>query len=389
MRHAFPGGGLACLAMTVARAAALALPVERFSVAPMMEYTDRHFRHMFRLLSRRAVLYTEMVAANTLVDDGGRPRHRDPGRWLAFDDAERRTMLQLGGAAPGPLAAAAALGAPYGYAGVNLNCGCPSDRVAGSGCFGAAMMRDARKVADCCAALGAVLPVSVKCRVGVAERVADMVDDDEVLYADLARFVDAVAAAGVRRFAVHARVAVLAGLSPDANRKVPPLKPHLVARLAGDFPELEVVTNGEVASYGDVAERSAGLEGAMVGRDACRRPWYYANVDTAVYGDPADPAASRRGLLAAYADYAAAFEGSTDDKRDRRRALVKPCLALFHGDAGTGAFKREVDAALRDPSATARDVLDRAAARVPDAVLDAPPAAAPPEVAPPAAAAAA
>ena len=221
------------------------LPLERFSVAPMMDYTDRHFRYLLRLLSREAVLYTEMVTAATLVDGAGAPRHGDGARWLGYDDDAGRTVLQLGGADPAQLGAAARLAAPRGYAGVNLNCGCPSDRVAGQGCFGAALMRDAALVADCVDALAEHAPVSVKCRVGVCDTVSDMVDDDEALYAGLANFVSTVAARGTcAHFVVHARVAVLSGLSPDKNRKVPPLKPRLVSRLADEFPELTVVSNG-------------------------------------------------------------------------------------------------------------------------------------------------
>lgn len=382
-----PRGGavrLVSCATMLSTARGLALPAERFSVAPMMDYTDRHFRYLFRLLSRESVLYTEMVAANTLCDEAGRPRHGDVDRWLGVDDASGKTFLQLGGADPSQLAGAARLAADYGYAGVNLNCGCPSARVAGAGCFGAAMMRDSARVAECCAALGGVSPVTVKCRVGVVDTVADLGDaDDETLYANLAAFVETVASESpVTRFAVHARVAVLAGLNPDANRKVPPLKPDLVARLAADFPHLEIVTNGEVGSLADVSDRgSGGLAGAMVGRDACRRPWHYASVDTAVYGAASDPAPSRRAALEAYGAYAEGF--SAADGHDHRRAICRRALSLFHGDAGTGAFKRGVEAALLDPSTTAAAALAAAAAAVPDDVLDARPgaaAAAPPRV---------
>lgn len=353
------------------------LPLERFSVAPMMDYTDRHFRYLLRLLSREAVLYTEMVTAATLVDGTGAPRHGDGARWLGYDDDAGRTVLQLGGADPAQLGAAARLAAPRGYAGVNLNCGCPSDRVAGQGCFGAALMRDAALVADCVDALAEHAPVSVKCRVGVCDTVSDMVDDDEALYAGLANFVSTVAARGTcAHFVVHARVAVLSGLSPDKNRKVPPLKPRLVARLADEFPELTVVSNGEVASYESARDRSEGnVAGVMAGRDVCKRPWYYANVDSALFGADADPAASRRDvLLGAYAAYAAAFEA--DHARadwSPRRALLKPALGLFHGSPGAGRFKREVDALAKGGDAGVREILERAAALVPDDVLDAPP----------------
>ena len=371
---------MAAALRSAAAVAHRALPVERFSVAPMMDYTDRHFRHLFRLLSKESVLYTEMVTANTLVDDHGSPRHGSGDRWLAHDDAQEKTILQLGGSSPKVLGAATELAmAHHSYAGVNLNCGCPSDRVAGQGCFGAALMRDAGRVADCVDALGAAsdAPVSVKCRVGVCDTVADMSDDDELLYEGLATFVDTVASRGVcDHFVVHARVAVLSGLSPDKNRKVPTLKPHLVERLAADFPNLQVVSNGEVDSYDAAILRSSGeVAGVMSGRDVCKRPWYYANVDSALFGAEADPARSRRDvLLGAYADYCDREElETTRPDYSPRRALVKPVLGLFHASPGAGLFKREIDALLKDPTLSVRAVLERAVAEVPDAVLDARP----------------
>mmetsp|Transcript_11758 Transcript_11758/g.35015 ORF Transcript_11758/g.35015 Transcript_11758/m.35015 type:complete len:374 (+) Transcript_11758:218-1339(+) len=364
--------------LTMLRAArALApLPAERFSVAPMMDYSDRHFRTLYRLLTKEAVLYTEMVTASTLVDERGNRRNGDGGRWLRLGDEGGRTLLQLGGAHPEQLRHAARLAVDegYGYAGLNLNCGCPSDRVAGAGCFGAALMRDPKLVAECCAALADVAPTSVKCRIGVCETARDLSDDDERLYGDLVRFVETVSAgAPVTRFVVHARVAVLSGLSPDANRKVPPLKPRLVARLAEEFPRLEIVTNGEVADLATCERRGAACAGAMVGRDACRRPWHYAAVDSRLFGGE-DPAASRREVLEAYAAYCDAEEArAAGSDYSPRRALLKPLLPLFHGDKGTGAFKREVDALHKDASLPVRAVVERAAACVPDGVLDAPP----------------
>ena len=148
----------------------------------MMDYTDRHFRHLFRLLSKESVLYTEMVTANTLVDDNGAPRHGKGDRWLAHDDHEDKTILQLGGSSPTVLGAATELAMAYhSYAGVNLNCGCPSERVAGAGCFGAALMRDPDQVASCVKAMNRHAPVSVKCRIGVVDSVQDLSDDEDEL----------------------------------------------------------------------------------------------------------------------------------------------------------------------------------------------------------------
>jgi tRNA-dihydrouridine synthase A len=365
---------MAAALRSAAAVAHRALPVERFSVAPMMDYTDRHFRHLFRLLSKESVLYTEMVTANTLVDDQGAPRHGSGDRWLAHDDEEDKTILQLGGSSPKVLGAATELAmAHHTYAGVNLNCGCPSERVAGAGCFGAALMRDPDKVASCVKAMSRYAPVSVKCRIGVVDSVRDLSDDQDKLYDSLAKFVDTVSREGVSRFVVHARVAVLSGLSPDANRKVPQIMPGIVQRLAREFPSLEVVTNGEVVSVEDVVERGSGLEGAMVGRDACRRPWHYSVVDEEVFG-ATNPIASRRALLDAYAQYCDRAEVElAHDAYSPRRAVLKPALSLFHGDAGAGAFKRAIDALHKDAALSAGGVLRAAAEHVPGAVLDAAP----------------
>ena len=234
-------------------------------------------------------------------------------------------------------------------------------------------MRDPDQVASCVKAMNRYAPISVKCRIGVVDSVRDLSDDEDELYASLARFVETVSSEGVSRFIVHARVAVLSGLSPDANRKVPPILPGIVQRLAREFDTLEIVTNGEVGSVDDVLERSTGLEGAMVGRDACRRPWHYAVVDEEVFG-AANPVKSRRALLDAYARYCDRAEVElSHDSYSPRRAVLKPALTLFHGDAGAGAFKRAIDALHKDASLSAGGVLRAAAEHVPGAVLDASP----------------
>jgi len=199
---------------------------ELLSVAPMMDYTDRHFRALFRLLSRRICLYTEMVAANTLVDSNGIQRYADLDRFLLHSDGVvGGTVLQLGGADAKMLGHAAKVALPYNYAGINLNCGCPSDRVAGAGCFGAAMMRQPKLVAECCAEMAASsgLPVTVKCRVGVVQKSKDLAKvDPEQEYAALYDFVDTISReAPVERFILHARVA--ARYRRLARRKTPPV----------------------------------------------------------------------------------------------------------------------------------------------------------------------
>ncbi|KAJ8599543.1 hypothetical protein CTAYLR_007127 [Chrysophaeum taylorii] len=372
----------------VGRAVTTSVRGRSFEVAPMMDYTDRHFRYMFRLLSREATLYTEMIAANALVDPRGSRRpelcaSRLEG-FYGYDDPYGRTVLQLGGACPTQLGAAAELAAPFGYAAINLNCGCPSDRVAGSGCFGAALMNDAPRVAACCEAIASAgVPATVKCRVGAVDAVRDL---DGYPYERLRDFVGEVARVGVRRFQVHARLAVLSGLSPDKNRKVPPLRPDLVARLVADFPDLEFVFNGQVDSF-DVARHRLDLyDGVMVGRDACKRPWYWTSLDADLFGRPT-PVDCRRELLRAYADYGTRVErrdegGGRRKKKTPRRALLKPLLNLFHGDPGAAAFKRRVDALAKEgPSLEFGDLLARAADVLPDHVLDAPPVRHPPVLA--------
>lgn len=349
----------------------------------MMEYTDRHFRHMFRLLSKDAILYTEMVTANTLVDEKGTPRG-DPDRFLRGSDSSGRTVLQLGGASPQQLGHAAELAIPYGYSAVNLNCGCPSERVAGAGQFGASLMYEPGLIAECCEALGAGgVPVSVKCRVGVVSTTNDL--ETPLDYGHLTKVVTAAEGVGVTRFQIHARVAVLSGLSPDANRKVPPLRPEIVDRLVADFPHLQFVFNGQIDSVEMARERIAKCHGVMVGREAYKKPWHWSSLDTEIFGEDENPAQSRRQLLDQYAEYAMEVE---DDERESgkkgkslRRALVKPLLNLFHGEAGASAFKRRIDGLLntgkkdagKAPLLDFREFVRIAAEEVPDEVRDAPP----------------
>ena len=311
-----------------------------------MDYTDRSFRYLYRLLSQRATLYTEMIAANALVDDRGDRRKSETLRTLEHDDLEGLTVAQLGGATPKQLEGASEIVRAYGgFAGVNLNVGCPSDRVAGSGCFGAAMMRDAELVAECCRAMsrGFRGPVSVKCRIGVVDKVDELrFISDDAAYEKLAAFVATVADnSDVTTFIVHARHAVLSGLSPDKNRVVPQFMPHLVDRLAIDFPDLNVVHNGCVTSYDDAIESERRhLRGTMVGRDVWKRPWYWASVDTALFGADKNPASNRRSVLTEYGRFGDNLEELLKQKGRPRNRLIKPIMNLFAGDPGTARFKR-------------------------------------------------
>lgn len=338
-----------------------------------MEYTDRHFRYLFRQLSHEATLYTEMVSASAVADEHGQRRAGLTDARLAelygYEDPEQKTVLQLGGSCPAQLGGAATLATPFAYSAINLNCGCPSERVAGAGCFGAALMKNASLVAACCRAIeDAGAPVTVKCRVGAVPTVRDV----DVGYGPLRDFVGTIAAeSSVRRFQVHARVAVLSGLSPDANRKVPPLRPDLVRRLADDFPDLDFVFNGQVATVEAARDALHDFHGSMVGRDAYRRPWYWSSIDADLFGRDL-PAASRRDLLERYAEYAIACE-THPTVRSPRRMLVKPLLNLFFGDRGATAFKRALNDLCNQRPLPFDVMLRQASSVVPDSVLDAPP----------------
>ncbi|WP_255437654.1 tRNA dihydrouridine(20/20a) synthase DusA [Comamonas flocculans] len=235
----------------------------------MMEWTDRHCRYFHRLLTRHALLYTEMVTTGALL-------HGDVARHLRFDALEHPVALQLGGSEPAELAQAAQIGQRWGYDEINLNCGCPSERVQ-RGAFGACLMREPQLVADCVKAMvdAVQLPVTVKHRIGI--------DQDES-YAFVRDFVGTVADAGCRVFIVHARNAWLQGLSPKENREIPPLRHEVAQRLKQDFPGLCIVVNGGLKTNATIAAQLALLDGVMVGREAYHNPWLLASWDGAFFG---------------------------------------------------------------------------------------------------------
>ena len=259
----------------------------RLCVAPMMDYTDRHCRYLLRLLSPGALLYTEMVTAQALA-------HGDVERLLGFDPAEHPVALQLGGSDPDLLARAARLGADRGYDEINLNVGCPSDRVQ-SGRFGACLMAEPTLVADCVRAMreAVSVPVTVKCRIGIDDR------DD---YAFLEGFVATVSAAGVRTFIIHARKAHLQGLSPRENREIPPLRYDVALRLRQDRPQLEVILNGGLRTVAQVREWLPLFDGVMLGRQAYQEPWLLAELQRE-FLDPQFVPPSREQVVAQYAAY--------------------------------------------------------------------------------------
>ncbi|WP_087083297.1 tRNA dihydrouridine(20/20a) synthase DusA [Comamonas thiooxydans] len=242
----------------------------RMSVAPMMDWTDKHCRYFHRLLSQHALLYTEMVTTGALV-------HGDVARHLRFEAEEHPVALQLGGSEPADLAHSARLGEQWGYDEINLNCGCPSERVQ-RGAFGACLMNEAQLVADCVKAMADVVsvPVTVKHRIGI----------DKIESYDFVRdFVGTVADAGCQVFVVHARNAWLKGLSPKENREVPPLRYEVVAQLKRDFPGLTIAVNGGIKTDDVVQQQLQQVDGVMVGREAYHNPWWMASWDALYYQD--------------------------------------------------------------------------------------------------------
>ena len=290
------------------------------AVAPMLDWTDRHYRYFIRLLSRHTLLYTEMVTTGAIL-------RGDRERLLAHDPAEYPLALQLGGSDPAELARCARIATDWGYDEINLNVGCPSDRVQ-SGRFGACLMAEPDLVAACVAAMRAAtdLPVTVKTRIGIDERDS---------YQELADFVRRVAAGGCTVFIVHARKAWLSGLSPKENREIPPLRHEVVHRLKRDFPELTIVLNGGLTTLEQVTEHLRQVDGAMIGRAAYENPYLLAEVDRRFFGSSASPP-NRHQVVRALLPYL----------EERLRAgtplqcMTRPILGLFQGIPGARAWRR-------------------------------------------------
>ncbi|WP_407919430.1 tRNA dihydrouridine(20/20a) synthase DusA [Chitinasiproducens palmae] len=294
----------------------------RFSVAPMLDWTDRHARFFHRLLSRHTRLYTEMVTTGALL-------HGDVVRHLQFNAEEHPIALQLGGSEPTALAHAVKLAQRYGYDEVNLNCGCPSERVQ-RGAFGACLMAEPELVAECVRAMrdAGEMPITVKHRIGI---------DDIESYDFVRDFVGTIRDAGCRTFIVHARNAILKGLSPKENREVPPLKYAFAYRLKQDFPDLEIVINGGIKTIGEVQQHLENVDGVMVGREAYQNPVLLTGVDAILFPDlPGATPASDAELVAAYRTYAVArlAEGAP------LSALTRPLLGWRRGSAGSRHWRR-------------------------------------------------
>ncbi len=307
----------------------------RLSVAPMMDWTDTHCRNFHRLLAPHARLYTEMVHANAVI-------HGDRIRLLAKDDAQHPVALQLGGSEPALLAQAAAIGAAHGFDEINLNCGCPSDRVQ-AGRFGACLMREPSLVADCVAAMieaAPSTPITVKCRLGV---------DDDHEWERFLDFVDTIAAAGCRMFVIHARKAWLKGLSPKENREVPPLRYDWAYRLKQERPTLQVIVNGGIADFVEARAHLDRADGAMLGRAAYHDPYLLHRLDAAWFGGvPSENGLRSRGeLLRAWRPYVETqLERGTFLKH-----MTRHILGLFHGERGGRAFRQILSEGAHRPGA--------------------------------------
>jgi tRNA-dihydrouridine synthase A len=312
----------------------------KISVAPMMDWTDRHCRMFHRQITRHAWLYTEMVTTGALL-------HGDVARHLDFNREEHPLALQLGGSEPADLAKSAKLGEQWGYDEINLNCGCPSERVQ-RGAFGACLMAEPRLVADCVKAMRDVvsIDVTVKHRIGI---------DDAESYDFVRDFVGIVAAAGCGTFIVHARNAILKGLSPKENREIPPLKPEYAYQLKRDFPDLEILINGGIKTTAEIDNHLMHVDGVMLGREAYHNPYLMASFDARYYGDDTPPK-SRAEVLEAMLPYIRdQLErfGKTGGGL-RLNSITRHMLGLMTGMPGARSFRQTLSdskkLAAGDPS---------------------------------------
>ena len=321
----------------------------RFCTAPLMDWSDRHCRYIWRLLTRQARLYTEMVTTGALI-------HGDRERFLQFDAAEAPLALQLGGSEPEELARCARWAQERGYQEVNLNCGCPSDRVQ-SGQFGACLMAEPRRVADCVRAMreSCSLEITVKHRLGI---------DHMESYQQLLDFIGPSAEAGCRTFIVHARKAWLQGLSPKENREIPPLNYAWVYRLKQDFPELGIVLNGGIESLEACREHLRQVDGVMLGRAAYQNPWLLASVDSQLFGD-LDPLSHRDQAIEQLLPY---LEQELS-RGTPLKHITRHVLGLYQGLPGARQFRRHISENAHLPGAgvevllAAREFTRRAAER--------------------------
>jgi len=303
----------------------------RLCVAPMMDWTDRHCRYFHRLLSRHTLLYTEMVTTGALI-------HGDRQRFLQFNAEEHPLALQLGGSNPRELAWCAKMAEDFGYDEVNLNVGCPSDRVQ-NGRFGACLMAEPELVAECVAAMRqvTVLPVTVKSRIGI---------DHQDSYEELVHFIATIASAGCRTFIVHARKAWLSGLSPKQNREIPPLRYEVVYQLKIDFPQLEFILNGGVTSLAQAETHLQHVDGVMVGREAYQNPYVLADVDRRIFCADTVPVSRYEAV-----EQLLPYIGLQLGEGLRLNTVARHTLGLFHGEPGARGWRRHLSENVGRPGA--------------------------------------
>lgn len=292
----------------------------RFCVAPMLDWTDRHCRYFYRLMSEHALLYTEMVTTGALI-------HGDRHRFLQFDAREHPVAFQLGGSNPVDLALCAKMAEDYGYDEINLNVGCPSDRVQ-NGMFGACLMARPELVAECISAMrqAVSIPVTVKSRIGI---------DDKDSYEELTTFVDTIAKAGCETFIIHARKAWLQGLSPKENREIPPLRYDTVYQLKQDFPQLEIIINGGINTLDEAENMLETVDGVMLGREVYQRPFILNEVDNRFFHQP-ESVKTRQHIVEELIPYVQAQL----EEGVRFNSISRHILGLFHGQKGAKGWRR-------------------------------------------------
>ena len=314
----------------------------RFCTAPCMDWTDRHCRRFWRVLTRRARVYTEMVTTGALL-------HGDVERHLRFNDEEHPVALQLGGAAPEELAQCAALGEQWGYDEINLNCGCPSDRVQ-NGRFGACLMAEPTLVRDCVAAMRAAcdIPVTVKHRIGI---------DHQECFSELVNFVGTVAEGGAEVFIVHARKAWLQGLSPKENREVPPLNYPWVNQLKRDFPELTIVINGGIETLDACEQHLEHVDGVMLGRAAYQNPWLLSEVDARLFEATTSVGSTREDAIETMLPY---IEEQLSEGA-RLHHVTRHMLGLYQGQYGGRQYRRHLSEHAYKTEAGVATLLEAAA----------------------------